>query len=158
MNERKITSHLVSDGVRLPSMCTSPSGCSTDWLTRIIASVVVGPVGWLLDSLYDWLFCVQSAQRGVLIAPSPSGHISFPVLVGAPSLSCSEHIAMGCSPMPGCADWLAPTEIAYNWPIISWMPHPHPALEQIWTVDIHRQEGEARFVIYFGPVSSTSYV
>lgn len=86
------------------------------------------------------------------------GYISFPVWARAPSPSCAEHPAIGHSPVPGCADWLAPTLITYNWPIIYCMPHlPYAHTHtstQLWdTVEewTHWEEGDARFVMYFWP-------
>lgn len=68
-----------------------------------------------------------------------------------PPPSCGEHIAIGRCPVPGCADWPTQALLAYYWPIICRMPHPHPALEQSGTVDTQREEGDARFVMYFWP-------
>lgn len=68
-----------------------------------------------------------------------------------PPPSHDEHIAIGCCPVSGCSDWLAQTEIAYNWPIICCMPHTPTQLwnkvEQ-WT---YTEEGDARFVMYICP-------
>lgn len=86
--------------------------------------------------------------------PTPHpGHASVPVWVREhPPPSCGEHIAIGRRPVPGCADWLARTLITYNWPVMCCAPHPPSGrlwnkVEQ-WT---HREEGDARFVMYFWP-------
>ena len=74
------------------------------------------------------------------LTPHP-GHTSVPVWVREhPPPSCGEHIAIGCRPVPGCADWLAWTLSAYNWPVIFCVPHPllQPAVEQSGAVDTQR--------------------